>query len=125
MLINICVAVLHAVLAQHLEYLPGGSGIPEETQCAFVEDQREALGLAGGVAAVVPDILLAKMRPGQCLELEAHCVKGGCRPPVLPLPSLPLCKLTLFPQGRRTIAHALVIPSTGPPSLMPAGDLEF
>lgn len=22
------------------------------------------------------DILLAKMRPGQCIELEAHCVKG-------------------------------------------------
>ena len=22
------------------------------------------------------DILLAKMRPGQCIDLEAHCVKG-------------------------------------------------
>ena len=74
---SIFITVLGAVLAQHLEYLPGGSDIPEETQCAFAEDQREALGLAGGVAAVVPDILLAKMRPGQSIELEAHCVKGG------------------------------------------------
>mmetsp|Transcript_14487 Transcript_14487/g.43791 ORF Transcript_14487/g.43791 Transcript_14487/m.43791 type:complete len:392 (-) Transcript_14487:343-1518(-) len=64
------------VLSQDLQYLSGGSEIPEETQCTFSEDQREALGLTEDIAAVLPDILLAKMRPGQSIELEAHCTKG-------------------------------------------------
>lgn len=65
------------VLAQHLEYLPNGSEIPEETNCNFGGSQLEALSLpAEGVAPVIPDILLAKMRPGQTIELEAHCTKG-------------------------------------------------
>lgn len=72
---------LAAVLSQDLQYLSGGSEIPEETQCTFSEDQREALGLTEDIAAVLPDILLAKMRPGQSIELEAHCTKGFCFAP--------------------------------------------
>lgn len=31
-----------------------------------------------GVRPVIKEILLAKMRPGQSIELEAHCTKGAC-----------------------------------------------
>ncbi|KAL8920946.1 MAG: hypothetical protein Q9208_005972 [Pyrenodesmia sp. 3 TL-2023] len=33
-------------------------------------------GEANAVRSVHPDILLAKMRPGQCIDMEMHCVKG-------------------------------------------------
>lgn len=33
-------------------------------------------GEANAVRSVHPDILLAKMRPGQCINMEMHCVKG-------------------------------------------------
>lgn len=62
------------VLSGQLEWLPGGSELPEETACRF------NLGQAGQfpqpVRPVHDDILLAKMAPGQRIELEAHCVKG-------------------------------------------------
>jgi len=32
--------------------------------------------LPQGVQAVNHDILLAKLRPGQIIDLEAHCIKG-------------------------------------------------
>ena len=39
---------------------------------------QDALGLPDeGVRPVLEDILLAKMRPGQTIELEAHCTKGA------------------------------------------------
>jgi DNA-directed RNA polymerase I and III subunit RPAC1 len=49
------------VYSKHLTWLPIGS-------------QNEIF--PEGVAAVHPDIVLAKLRPGQALEFEAHCRKG-------------------------------------------------
>ncbi|KAL8680338.1 MAG: hypothetical protein Q9186_003459 [Xanthomendoza sp. 1 TL-2023] len=34
------------------------------------------LGEANAIKSVHPDILLAKMRPGQCIDMEMHCIKG-------------------------------------------------
>ena len=48
--------------------------MPEETNCRFVGSQAEALPQKP--RPVHSDILLAKMRPGQAIELEAHCIKG-------------------------------------------------
>eukprot|EP00884_Botryococcus_braunii_P002934 jgi/Botrbrau1/12641/Bobra.67_1s0007.1 len=61
------------VNSDQLEWLSGGSEIPDASNCRFVGDQRDRLGEVGPVH---PDILLAKLRPGQEIELEAHCVKG-------------------------------------------------
>ncbi|KAL8995108.1 MAG: hypothetical protein Q9169_005091 [Polycauliona sp. 2 TL-2023] len=33
-------------------------------------------GEANKIKSVHPDILLAKMRPGQCINMEIHCIKG-------------------------------------------------
>ncbi|KAI4269742.1 MAG: hypothetical protein LQ337_007103 [Flavoplaca oasis] len=33
-------------------------------------------GEANRIRSVHPDILLAKMRPGQCIDMELHCIKG-------------------------------------------------
>jgi len=66
-----------AVLSKHLEWLALGSQLPEESEeklTAFAKPQSTLL--PAGCAAVHPDILLAKMRPGQEIELEAHAVKG-------------------------------------------------
>ena len=49
--------------------------MPEETSCRFASSQ--GVMLPGGVRPVHDDILLAKMRPGQAIELECHCIKGG------------------------------------------------
>ncbi len=49
--------------------------MPDETNCQFDQDQREVVG-PEGVSLVHEDILLAKMRPGQEIRLEAHCMKG-------------------------------------------------
>lgn len=43
--------------------------------CRFTHSQGPAFQDAPP-AAVNPDILLAKLRPGQCISLEAHAVKG-------------------------------------------------
>lgn len=64
------------VLSQALQHLPEGSEIEDETGCKFSRNQNDVLGLKTGVQSVIPDILLAKLRPGQCIHLEAHCVKG-------------------------------------------------
>ena len=46
----------------------------------WVDRLQDALGLPDeGVRPVLEDILLAKMRPGQTIELEAHCTKGAVR----------------------------------------------
>jgi len=49
--------------------------MPDETNCEFDHDQRDTLG-PEGVSMVHDAILLAKMRPGQEIRLEAHCAKG-------------------------------------------------
>jgi len=62
------------VYSSDLQWLPGGSEMPEETGTApFGEAQRERLA---EVRPVHDDILLAKLRPGQAIELECHCIKG-------------------------------------------------
>ena len=66
-----------AVLSRDLEWLPLGSALPEETEVKLTAFSKSQSGLLPApVAAVHPDILLAKMRPGQEIELEAHAVKG-------------------------------------------------
>lgn len=45
----------------------------------FVLSGRQSTFFAGegdAVRSVHPDILLAKMRPGQCIDMEMHCIKG-------------------------------------------------
>ena len=51
------------VLSSHLEWIPQG-------------DQGERFSEAGGIRPVHPDILVAKLRPGQEIHLEAWCEKG-------------------------------------------------
>ncbi|KAI4098001.1 MAG: hypothetical protein L6R37_006750 [Teloschistes peruensis] len=50
-------------------------------QLEYVVSGRQDQFFAGGdgenaIRSVHPDILLAKMRPGQCIDMEMHCVKG-------------------------------------------------
>lgn len=63
-----------AVLAKDLNFLPMGSQMPDETGCRFAVGQQQML--PQGVQAVNHDILVAKLRPGQIIDLEAHCIKG-------------------------------------------------
>lgn len=65
------------VYSKDLEFLPMGSQIPDETGCRFAVGQHQML--PGGVQPVYDDILVAKMRPGQVIQLEAHCIKGEGR----------------------------------------------
>ena len=66
-----------AVTSGDLEWLPLGSALPEETDAKLTAfSKSQASMLATPAAAVHSDILLAKMRPGQEIELEAHAVKG-------------------------------------------------
>lgn len=69
--------MLPAVYSKDLEFLPMGSQIPDETGCRFAVGQHQML--PGGVKPVYDDILVAKMRPGQVIQLEAHCIKGDPR----------------------------------------------
>ncbi|KAK9868086.1 hypothetical protein WJX84_006631 [Apatococcus fuscideae] len=65
------------VLSSELKWLPEGSELPDETLCRFVSSQAEIL--PNGMAPTVDNILLARLRPGQCIHLEAHCIKGQGR----------------------------------------------
>ena len=47
--------------------------MPEETGCLFSRSQEDQID---PVRPTHDDILLAKLRPGEEIELEAHCVKG-------------------------------------------------
>lgn len=59
--------------AEALEWLPGGSELPEETGLArFPKPQEERQRCA----PAAPRVLLARLRPGQEVELEAHAVVG-------------------------------------------------
>lgn len=59
-----------------LQWLPEGSEMPDETSCRFASSQ--AALVPEGVRPVHDDILIAKLRPGQAIELECHCIKGVC-----------------------------------------------
>lgn len=63
------------VLSSQLTWLSGGSEIPDETGCRFAQGQAHMFEKAAP-RPVHDDILLAKLRPGQTIQLEAHCVKG-------------------------------------------------
>jgi len=91
------------VTAADLRWLPGGSQMPDETGCrfapggqarAFGPGASSASGAGAGAAAAGrgseaalppppraahPDLLLAKLKPGQHIALEAHCVVGTGR----------------------------------------------
>ena len=54
--------------------MPKGSLMPDETGCRFAVGQQHML--PQGVQAVDDKILVAKLRPGQVIDLEAHCIKG-------------------------------------------------
>jgi DNA-directed RNA polymerase I and III subunit RPAC1 len=65
------------VTSGDLEWLPLGSALPEETDAKLTAFSKSQSSLLQAPAeAVHADILLAKMRPGQEIELEAHAVKG-------------------------------------------------
>ncbi|GAB4819550.1 hypothetical protein N2152v2_006967 [Parachlorella kessleri] len=61
------------VYSKDLQWLPEGSEIPAETGARFGESQATVVA---DVRPTYEDILIAKLRPGQAIELEAHCVKG-------------------------------------------------
>jgi hypothetical protein len=58
--------------ARDLQWLRHGSDYPEETSTRFAEPQAETLD----AKPVHGDILLCKLAPGQCIELEAHAIRG-------------------------------------------------
>lgn len=61
------------VYSNQLKWLSQGSEMPDETNAKFEEDQSSFLKQA---RPVHDDILIAKLRPGQTIELECHCIKG-------------------------------------------------
>lgn len=63
------------VLSGSLHWLPDGSEMPDETSCRFASGQHHMFS-GKAPEPVHQDILLAKLRPGQVIELEAHCVKS-------------------------------------------------
>ena len=64
-----------AVRASHLKWLPNGSSMPSETKSRFGVNQLSIL--PHGAAPVEPHIQLARLGPGQEIQLEAHCIKGA------------------------------------------------
>ncbi|KAI7838406.1 hypothetical protein COHA_007810 [Chlorella ohadii] len=62
------------VYSSALQWLPEGSEMPDETSCRFASSQ--AALVPEGVRPVHDDILIAKLRPGQAIELECQCIKG-------------------------------------------------
>jgi DNA-directed RNA polymerases I and III subunit RPAC1 len=60
------------VYSKHLQWLPGGSEYPTETSTVFAREQPIEMD----AKPITGDIMLAKLRPGQHIELEAHAVRG-------------------------------------------------
>ena len=60
------------VYAKDLEFVVSG----RQDQYFSNSDSGEKEEANNAIRSVHPDILLAKMRPGQCLDLEMHCIKG-------------------------------------------------
>lgn len=54
--------------------MPMGSMMPDETGCRFAVGQHHML--PPGMQAVDDQIVVAQLRPGQVIDLEAHCIKG-------------------------------------------------
>ena len=63
------------VMASDLQWLPEGSEYPDETNTRFASSQKDAFETLPA-RAVHGDILLCKLAPGQCIELEAHAIRG-------------------------------------------------
>eukprot|EP00798_Chlamydomonas_sp_ICE-L_P008646 gene8646-34096_t len=72
------VIINEKVMSSQLKWLPHGSEMPDETSCRFAAGQGHMFSEDEALQPrpVLPDILLAKLRPGQCIQLEAHCTKG-------------------------------------------------
>lgn len=68
-------ASLHCPTPALSQWLPEGSEMPDETSCRFASSQ--AALVPEDVRPVHDDILIAKLRPGQAIELECHCIKGA------------------------------------------------
>ncbi|CAM6090467.1 unnamed protein product [Calypogeia fissa] len=69
-----------SVKAEHMHWLPKGSEMPFDTKTKFTafgcsQDSMPALNNEP-ICFRYPDITVAKLRPGQAIELEAHAVKG-------------------------------------------------
>eukprot|EP00199_Chlamydomonas_sp_CCMP681_P001831 CAMPEP_0119110596 /NCGR_PEP_ID=MMETSP1180-20130426/30693_1 /TAXON_ID=3052 ORGANISM="Chlamydomonas cf sp, Strain CCMP681" /NCGR_SAMPLE_ID=MMETSP1180 /ASSEMBLY_ACC=CAM_ASM_000741 /LENGTH=358 /DNA_ID=CAMNT_0007097031 /DNA_START=1 /DNA_END=1077 /DNA_ORIENTATION=- len=64
-----------SVLSSSIQWLPGGSEMPDETGCRFAA-QGQANVFSEPPRPVHDNILVAKMRPGQTIQLEAHAIKG-------------------------------------------------
>lgn len=68
------------VLSGNFEWLPEGSHWPPESEkkfTGFSENQKVAIDFGGKFPRPTnEDIVLARLRPGQAIELEAHAVKG-------------------------------------------------
>jgi len=66
-----------SVTSAMLEWLPGGSQYPEESETKMTAFMSQQTGKGGeAIRAVHSDILLLRLRPGQEIELEAHAIKG-------------------------------------------------
>jgi hypothetical protein len=63
------------VYSSALEWLPQGSEMPDETGCRFTASQAGRFPADALPAPVHPDILLARLRPGQVRMCV--CVGGG------------------------------------------------
>lgn len=61
------------VYTSQLQWLSAGSEIPNDSKTVFESDQSL---LIDSVGPVHEDILIAKLRPGQRIQLECHCIKG-------------------------------------------------
>ncbi|MEW5303452.1 MAG: hypothetical protein WDW38_001777 [Sanguina aurantia] len=64
------------VTSDQLIWLPKGSEMPEETSSRFAAGQAHMYTEENKPRPVHADILLAKLRPGQSIQLEAHCIRG-------------------------------------------------
>jgi len=66
------------VYSSDLQWKPNGSELPEDKEqklTSFGRSQEELMS-DQPIAPVHPDILVAKLRAGQEIDLEAHCIKG-------------------------------------------------
>lgn len=66
------------VYSSSLEWLPGGSAIPADEEQKVIPPFRrnQTEFISDTIRPVHDDILIARLCPGQAIELEAHCVKG-------------------------------------------------
>jgi DNA-directed RNA polymerase I and III subunit RPAC1 len=68
-----------SVKSDQMKWLPEGSEMPFNTNTKFTSfgtSQANLPGLTDGISCQYPDIIVAKLRPGQAIELEGHAMKG-------------------------------------------------